>query len=230
MEAFWPPAAELRDLIIEVARDMDSNLLVEFRFRAGRLDGVMILRKGGGGGETPSPEHGGRDDPGACRPRAEKAWTCLHPDPEAPEGPSPAPAGGQGYGKACHAWSGCLPRPLPGGNMPAHGRGASERPRLGATGRPAGEAIHGSHATAEEPRARKRFLVLRSPEVGVWCGDPRGEHDEILEAGAVLGRVLTLAGDELVRVPRGGKAARRLAREGDPVGVGEPLILWEVME
>ncbi|MDI6873415.1 hypothetical protein [Candidatus Solincola sp.] len=72
--------------------------------------------------------------------------------------------------------------------------------------------------------------MLRSPEVGVWCGDPRGEHDEILEAGAVLGRVLTLAGDELVRVPRGGKAARRLAREGDPVGVGEPLILWEVME
>ncbi len=81
------------------------------------------------------------------------------------------------------------------------------------------------------PRPGKRLLVLRSPEVGIWTGALTGGNESLpLEAGTVLGYVRSLADDEPLRAPFRGRPARILALDGGPVGVGDPLILWEVMD
>lgn len=104
--------------------------------------------------------------------------------------------------------------------------GEKEEP---ATGHGVDDVLIGKpfHVRASRPAAL--ILVLRSPEVGIWSEAPRGGEREVIEAGAVLGRVIALSGDEVLRTPCRGRIVQHLARMGEPVGVGEPLILWEVV-
>lgn len=74
-----------------------------------------------------------------------------------------------------------------------------------------------------------RLVLLRSPEVGTWFPSvPAGADTPLLEAGTVLGHVLTLTGDEPLRAPARGRVREWLVGEGRAVGMEEPVGFWEV--
>lgn len=75
---------------------------------------------------------------------------------------------------------------------------------------------------------RRSYVLLRSPAMGVWSPLAEFEDREAGEKPAGAGTIHTLLGDEKLLPPGRGKAGMWLVADGETVGYGTPVALWEV--
>ncbi|WP_287153267.1 hypothetical protein [Candidatus Solincola tengchongensis] len=227
MEGLWPPA-ELKAYLAEAARCMASLRLAEVRFRVGTLRGMLSLETM----KDADPFSRDRQEEGLPSPL--ERLEVERPD-----------CARDSSGEKENTRSALLKADMDGCRFNGNyfhttdrrldvGTGASppqrhEAPEGPASGFNRSGNAYGGPSRREDRPPKTLCLLLRSPEVGIWSEASREEVGEPAEAGTVLGRVIALAGDEALRAPCRGRAAMRLARDGEPVGVGEPLILWEVV-
>ncbi len=82
-------------------------------------------------------------------------------------------------------------------------------------------------SSSKVPR-KKSYVLLRSPEVGIWSPPADPEYRAAGEKPASAGTVHTLLGDKRLLPPCRGKADMWLVAGGEAVGYGTPVALWEV--
>jgi|GEM_PF-6460684 hypothetical protein len=236
MEAYWPPAAELRVSLLRLAGLMHAYGIAEFRFRVAGLNGAVTSGKGGKAVADLCHETEAQGHYALLEHR--RTLTCCEDvnsipscrSPVASEKSSPGLVGRGSDGVLCHPQADLVAPTSLEGHPRTRPWGAPEGPKRNTLYPEADEADCQSRFPLKENRTRKRLFLLRSPEVGVWKNNCRAETAQETEEGTVLGRIVSLEGDDTVRAPGRGRPAFLLAREGDPVGAGQPLVLWEVAE